>query len=95
VTAILDGDTIAIFHEGSEQRIRLPGVPPAVRDKAKQFTGDLVFGKAVTVRVVDTDRYDRLVADVILEDGRSLNRESVKAGLAWWLSEVRPTGLNP
>ena len=31
-----------------------------------------------------TDRFGRLIADVLLPDGRSLNRELVKAGLAWW-----------
>ena len=32
----------------------------------------------------DTDRYGRVVADVVLPDGRVLNDELVKAGLAWW-----------
>ena len=31
----------------------------------------------------DTDRYGRFVADVLLPDGKSLNRELVRAGLAW------------
>jgi len=44
----------------------------------------MVFGKNVTVHVTDTDRYGRTVADVILPDGRVLNRELVAAGLAWW-----------
>ena len=52
--------------------------------RAKQFTGDLVFGKDVTVEVRDVDRYHRTVGEVILPDGRSLNREVVRAGLAWW-----------
>lgn len=33
---------------------------------------------------MDTDKYGRTVADVILPDGRVLNRELVSAGLAWW-----------
>jgi endonuclease YncB( thermonuclease family) len=44
----------------------------------------MVFGQTVTVRVHDTDRYGRLVAEVILPDGRSLNHEFVAAGMAWW-----------
>ena len=32
----------------------------------------------------DIDRYHRTVGEVILPDGRSLNLELVKAGLAWW-----------
>jgi endonuclease YncB( thermonuclease family) len=50
---------------------------------ARQFAGELVFGQTVTVQVHDTDRYGRLVGEVMLPDGRSLNRELVKAGLAW------------
>ena len=28
--------------------------------------------------------YKRTVAEIILPDGRNLNRELVRAGLAWW-----------
>ena len=52
--------------------------------RAKQFTGDLAFGKDVKVIVRDVDRYGRTVGEVVLPGGRSLNRELVKAGLAWW-----------
>jgi endonuclease YncB( thermonuclease family) len=36
------------------------------------------------VVVKDQDRYGRLVAEVVLPDGRSLNQELIQAGLAWW-----------
>ena len=52
--------------------------------RAKQFTGDLVFGKTVTLRVHDIDRYGRQVAEIILPDGRNVNYEIVKARFAWW-----------
>lgn len=52
--------------------------------RAKQFTGDLAFGKTVTLRVHDVDRYGRQVAEIILPDGRNLNHEIVRAGFAWW-----------
>src|SRR5215472_18830537 len=45
---------------------------------------DLAFGKTVTVRVRDIDRYKRTVAEIILPDGRNLNQELVRAGMAWW-----------
>jgi endonuclease YncB( thermonuclease family) len=52
--------------------------------RAKEFTGDLAFGKIVIVRVRDIDRYRRTVGEVILPDGRNLNQELVHAGFAWW-----------
>jgi hypothetical protein len=44
----------------------------------------------VHVRPRDTDRYGRTVAEVILPDGRSLNHELVRAGLAWWYRTYAP-----
>ena len=38
----------------------------------------------VTIQAFDQDKYGRTIGDVILEDGRSLNQELVKAGFAWW-----------
>jgi hypothetical protein len=55
--------------------------------RAKQFTGDLAFGQMVTVKVRDIDRYKRTVAEIILPDGRNLNQELVRAGLAWWYQQ--------
>jgi micrococcal nuclease len=50
----------------------------------------LAFGKTVRIVPRDTDRYGRTVAEVILPDGRSLNREMVREGLAWWYREYTP-----
>ena len=89
VVAITDGDSIKIKRNGAAERIRLWGIdcPDAKQPfgtRAKQFTGDLAFGLVVTVKVRDIDRYKRTVAEIILPDGRNLNRELVRAGLAWW-----------
>ncbi len=61
-------------------------------NRAKQFTSNLVFAKTVTVQVMDRDRYGRTVGEVLLPDGRSLNRELVKAGFAWWYWKYAPDG---
>lgn len=89
VVSVSDGDTITVLHDGSGERIRLNGIdcPEKAQPfgkKAKQFTSTMVFGKEVMVQAKDTDRYGRTVADVILPDGRNLNRELVTAGMAWW-----------
>src|SRR5262245_11136178 len=58
--------------------------------RARQAASDLAFRKEVTIRPRETDRYGRTVAEVILPDGRSLNREMVRAGLAWWYRRYAP-----
>ena len=90
VIHITDGDTITVLNAaGKKVKIRLNGIDcpekaQAYGNKAKQFTKDLVAGKMVIIQPHDTDKWERTIADVILEDGRNLNQELVKAGLAWW-----------
>lgn len=89
VVAITDGDTIKVMRSGRAERVRLHGIdcPESHQPfgtRAKQFTGDLAFGKVVTVHVRDVDRYGRLVGGVTLPDGRNLNQEIVRNGYAWW-----------
>ncbi len=89
VVGVSDGDTISVMRDGREQRVRLaeidcPELHQAFGRRAKQFTSQQAFGRSVTVRVRDRDRYGRVVGEVILPDGRSLDRELVRNGLAWW-----------
>ncbi len=88
VVRILDGDTIEVLRGSRPVRIRLAEVDCPERrqpfgTRARQFTGALAFGREVTVRLRDVDRYGRAVAEIRLPDGRSLNKELVRAGLAW------------
>jgi endonuclease YncB( thermonuclease family) len=89
VVRVLDGDTIDVMHDGRSERIRLNAVDcpekgQAFGTRAKEFASSLVFGQTVTVHSTGRDRYGRTIADVVLPDGRSLNQELVKAGMAWW-----------
>jgi endonuclease YncB( thermonuclease family) len=95
VVGISDGDTITIVRDRTQIRLRLHGIdaPETGQDfgsRSKQLASSLAFGKTVTVRVRDTDRYGRTVAEVILPDGRSLNQEMVRAGMAWWYRKYAP-----
>ncbi len=89
VIKVSDGDTVTVLTENKQQvRVRLYGIDtPEKRqpfgNKAKQFTSALVFGERVFIQVIDRDRYDRSVALVQLSDGRLLNEELLKSGLAW------------
>jgi len=95
VVSVSDGDTITVLHNGKGERIRLHGIDcpekrQAFGKRAKQFTSTLVFSKTVTVQALDLDRYGRTVGVVLLPDGRSLNHELVRAGLAWWYWRYAP-----
>jgi len=89
VVGVTDGDTIKVLLRGKAVKIRLNGIDCPERKqpfgrKARIFTSELVAGKVVKVEKVDTDRYGRMVANVYLPEGRMLNQELVRAGLAWW-----------
>ncbi|MDY0095912.1 MAG: thermonuclease family protein [Candidatus Vecturithrix sp.] len=89
VIKVLDGDTIDILYQNQPERIRLNGIDApekgqAYGNKTKQYVLELAEQKIVTVEVTDADRYGRSIGEVTLPDGKSLNREIVKAGYAWW-----------
>ena len=95
VVGVSDGDTITVLRNRTPIKVRLHGIdcPEIGQDfgsRAKAFTSELVFGQVVKVVPWDTDRYGRAVADVILADGRILNHEVVRAGLAWRYRKYAP-----
>ncbi|MEJ7638328.1 MAG: thermonuclease family protein [Singulisphaera sp.] len=94
VVGVSDGDTLTVLKDRKQVKVRLHGIdaPETGQDfgsRAKQAASDMEFGRTVTVRPHEIDRYGRTVADVILPDGRSLNRAMVGQGMAWWLSPLR------
>ena len=98
VVGVVDGDTIDVLHNGKAVRVRLYGIDcPEKKQpygkKAKWFTSDLAFRKTVTVIVKDRDRYGRTIGEVILPNGKSLNRELVRIGYAWWYFKYAPKRL--
>ncbi len=89
VVGVIDGDSIRVMHDGKAEQVRLLGIDcPEKRQsfgtRAKEYTSGLVFGQNVTVYGDKRDRYGRRLGEVLLPDGRSLNQEVIKAGLAWW-----------
>jgi micrococcal nuclease len=102
IVGISDGDTISVLRKGKAVKIRLYGVDAPEKaqpfgTQARKLTGDLALQRDVTVVVQGTDHYVRLVGEVLIPDGRSLNQELVRAGLAWWYRQYAPhdTALAP
>lgn len=91
VIGVKDGDTIVLLMDSTEQVVRFshvdcPEKKQPFGTKAKQFVSDKCFGTYVTLIVDEKnkyDRYKRLIAEVVLENGENLNKELVKNGLAW------------
>jgi micrococcal nuclease len=89
VIGVKDGDTFVILKDGKEQTVRFKHIdcPEKAQDYgkvAKQFTSDACFNKFIQLKGKEEyDKYNRLLAEIILEDGRNLNQELVKNGLAW------------
>lgn len=89
VVRIADGDTMTILTKDNKQvRVRLYGIdcPEKGQDfsmASTRFTSQRSAGKRVTVQIKDIDRYGRTIGVVLLPDGTNLNKELLKAGLAW------------
>ncbi len=89
VISIKDGDTIEVLLNGKAQRIRLAHIDCPEKNqpfgtKAKLFTSTKCYGKMVTLmHNRQYDRNKRLIAEVLLPNGDTLNRELMRAGLAW------------
>jgi endonuclease YncB( thermonuclease family) len=89
VVGITDGDTIKVLRADRAETVRLQGVDApekrqAYGERARRFAADLAFDRTVVVRATGRDRNGRLLGEVVLPDGRSLNQELVRNGYAWW-----------
>jgi endonuclease YncB( thermonuclease family)/methylphosphotriester-DNA--protein-cysteine methyltransferase len=88
VVRVADGDTITVLDADNKQhRIRFQGIDAPESHQAwgqasKENLSKMVFGKQVTVIWDKVDKYRRTVGKVLL-DGRDVNIEQIKAGLAW------------
>ncbi|MFZ9735241.1 MAG: thermonuclease family protein [Burkholderiaceae bacterium] len=88
VVAVADGDTATVLVAGRQQvKVRLAAIDAPERaqpfgNRSKQALSTLIFGKDVTVRVTDTDRYKRTVGIIMLGD-TDINLEMVRLGYAW------------
>ena len=88
VVAIADGDTITILDSANTQhRIRLAGIDApethqTFGEQSRLSLSGMIFGKDVSVSYQKIDQYGRIVGKIVL-DGKDVNLEQVKAGMAW------------
>jgi len=88
VVAVADGDTLTLIDRNkTEYRIRLAGIDTPEKSqpfgkRAKTELSQKVFGKTVNIKIIDIDRYKRLIGNVHLKN-RWINREMIQQGWAW------------
>jgi len=70
------------------QGIDAPESHQAFGAQSKKNLSDLVFNREVTVEYEKTDQYGRIVGKILM-DGKDINLEQVKAGLAWHYKEYQ------
>jgi len=89
VISIKDGDTFSIKDQrGRFYKVRLadvdaPEITQPFGRPAKRLMEDLVLKKVVRINYTQVDKYKRLIGKVFLPNGKILNEEALKAGLAW------------
>lgn len=88
VINVHDGDTVTVLDQDKKKtHIRLQGIDaPELKQEfgsvSQQSLSRMVMGKQVTIVWTKVDKYRRTVGTIML-DGRDVNIEQVKAGLAW------------
>lgn len=88
VINVHDGDTVTVLDESNQKfNIRLHGIDApelkqAFGSVSQKNLARLVLGKQVSVYWTKVDKYRRTVGTIRI-DGRDINIEQVKAGLAW------------
>ena len=89
VVQVQDGDTLTVKTERNRlHKVRLadidaPEMGQPFGKSARRLATDLALEKTVRVNYTFKDKYDRLIGEVFLPDGKLLNEEMLKAGLAW------------
>jgi len=87
VVSVVDGDTIKVIDETGLTTIRLYGIDSpekkqAYGQAAKDFVETMVTGKTVEISPVNTDKYRRTVAVVMLGT-QCLQEQLLLSGYAW------------
>ncbi len=88
VVGVSDGDSITLLTPGNRQlKVRLDGIDAPEDGQefsavSKRTLSSWIAGKTVTLKVSGTDRYQRTLGTILLED-QNVNLLMVRAGMAW------------
>lgn len=91
IISVHDGDTIKAKKSGITEKFRLcgidaPEISQALGKKSRDYLREILpVEKPVQISIVDTDRYNRKIAEVFIDGSpeRFINKEIVSKGLAY------------
>jgi micrococcal nuclease len=89
VTVVRDGDTLTVKTIRDRlYRVRLADIDAPEKGQsfgrpARRLATDLALKKIVLVNYTFKDKYGSLIGEVLLPNGKILNEEMLKSGLAW------------
>jgi len=89
VVRVQDGDTLTVktkrdkFYKVRLADIDAPEMSQPFGRSAWRLATDMALEKTVRVNYTIKDKYGRLIGEVFLPDGKLLNEEMLKSGLAW------------
>jgi micrococcal nuclease len=96
---VIDGSTIVVLHDGREETVRLHGIDcpepsEPLGSQVTQFVSEQVLGRRVVVTPVGADALRSSAARVHTPEGRYVNFEIVRAGLARWSQADAPDDVS-
>lgn len=101
VIKVKDGDSIVVLDSLNQQHeIRLAYIdaPERYQDfgqKSKKHLSDLVFDKNVDIVIIEpSDRYGRIIAEVIVSDSINVNKAMLSTGMAWHFDQYPGTYIH-
>ena len=87
VIMVMDGDTLLVLRDGAKTKIRMANIDAPEKDQAfgmqsRQSLLEMVQKKQVHISSQAVDQYGRVVG-LVSVDGRNVNEEQVRRGMAW------------
>ena len=87
VIMVMDGDTVMVLRGGQKIKVRMANIDAPEKDQtfgkqARDSLQELVGRKQVQIDSQAVDQYGRIVGQISV-DGRNVNQEQVKRGMAW------------
>lgn len=95
VIVVMDGDTVMALRGGHKIKIRLANIDAPEKEQgfgkqSRDSLQEMVGKKVVRIDSLAVDRYGRIVG-LISVDGRNINQEQVRRGMAWASKSRQPT----